>query len=899
MNNEKFKQYLPYISAIILFLVLSFAYFPEVIQGKQLNQHDKQTWRGSSHEIYQYKEKNGEHSQWTNSMFGGMPSYLVTNYAPNNFATKIYKKLDFNHKIRPASYVFLYLIGFFIALLFFGINPWLSIVGALAFGFSSYFFIIIEAGHITKVFALAFMAPIIAGIYYSYKKNALIGALLSMFFLALQLSVNHLQITYYTLLIVIVFMIFEVVETVKDKTYRKFIKSSLFLLVAALVAVTVNFSNIITTYDYGKDSIRGKSELKFNEGNKTSGLDKDYATGWSYGKAETFDLLIPNLYGGASGTELSTSSNIYKALKDGGYKNPEKIIESMPTYWGPQPSTSGPVYIGALVVFLFILGMFLVKGRLKWWLLTATILSLMLAWGKNFMFLTDFFLDYFPLYNKFRTVSMILVIAEFTMPLMAVLALKNIIEKKSSKEQIFKAVKYSVAILVALILILLIPGLLSFESSKDAQYLPANLIPALEADRASMFRMDALRSLVLIFVGAGTIWAYINEKIKLHILYIVLGVAILGDLWTVNKRYINAKDFVDSYVAKNPFKKSTADKLILQDKDPDFRVLNVAVSTFNDASTSYYHKSIGGYSGVKMRRYQELIDYKISNDIQNFKSVLKKGLTDSILSAKLAELSTLNMLNTKYFIYNPVASPIPNPYAYGNAWFVNKYKIVESADDEICALYNPDKIKEVNSLLKEKEKIENNIRNLQTELQKLQKEKNKSEEINKIKNKLNPLYSQYSIVQSKLSATTNFNPRENLIVNKEFNKQLEGFEFKHDSTATIKLLSYAPNKLAYESSAKTPQLAAFSETYYAKGWNAYINGKPTTHFRGDWILRAMIIPAGKNKIEFKFEPQVWKTGNRVSLIGSIIFMLLIIGGIAYEIVKQKSQEKATLRSDKN
>ena len=891
MNNDKIKKYLPYISAVLLFLILSFIYFPEVIEGKQLNQHDKQTWKGSSHEIYQYKEKTGEHSQWTNSMFSGMPSYLVTNYAPNNIAAKIYREIDFRHKLRPASYVFLYLIGFFIALLFFGVNPWLSIVGALAFGFSSYFFIIIEAGHITKVFALAFMTPIVAGIYHAYKKNALAGALLSMVFLSLQLSVNHLQVTYYTLLIVLIYMIFEVIETVREKSYQKFIKSSAFLFVAAMIAVMVNFSAIITTYDYGKDSIRGKSELTFNEGNKTSGLDRDYATAWSYGKAETFNMLIANMYGGASGSELSTSSHMYKTLSEGGYKNPEAAIKSMPTYWGLQPFTSGPVYIGALVIFLFVLGLFLVRGAIKWWLLTATILSILLAWGKYFAPLTDFFLDYFPMYNKFRTVSMILVIAEMTMPLLGILALKNIIEKKSSKEEIFKAVKYSVAILGGLILILLIPGLLSFESAGDSRYLPENLIPALEADRASMFRMDALRSLLLIFVGAGIIWAYINEKIKLHVLYVVIGLAVLVDLWSVNKRYLNSNDFVEAFTAKTPFKKSAADKSILTDKALDYRVLNLAVSTFNDASTSYFHKSIGGYHGAKMRRYQELIDYKISDDISNLKSVFNDKLTDSILYAKLSELSTLNMLNTKYFILNPNAPAVSNPYTYGNAWFVKNIKVVENADEEICGLYNPDKIQEVKQILKEKETTESKIKNMQSEIQTLQKQKNKSSEINKIKNELNKIYQEYGIASAKLTELTNFNPKETAVVNKKFAEQVKGFTYQPDSTASIKLLSYAPNKLVYESTAKTDQIAVFSEIFYAKGWNAYVNGKLTPHFRADYVLRAMKIPAGKNKIEFKFEPQIWKTGNTVSLIGSIIFILLLLGGIAFEIKKKANNSQ--------
>jgi hypothetical protein len=463
------KKSLPYLIAIILFLVISFVYFPEVIQGKKLNQHDVQTFKGSAKEIMDYKEKTGEHSLWTNALFGGMPSYLVANYAPSNVVKYIYNVLEFNQKIRPASFLFLALLGFFIALLLFDLKPWLAVAGASAFAFSSYFLIIIEAGHITKVLAMCFMPPIIAGVHYAYHKKAWIGAIVLMLFLALQLLVNHLQITYYTLLIILIYLIFELFRTFKEKIVKNFIKTSLILFAGALIAASTNFSQLITAYDYGKDSTRGKSELTFDKENQTSGLDKDYATDWSYGKLETLNLLIPNLMGGASGGPLSENSEMYKELKKIGAPNVKNIIERMPTYWGPQPFTSGPVYLGAVIVFLFVLGLFLVKGNLKWWLLTVTVFSIVLAWGKNFMFLTDFFLDYFPGYNKFRTVSMILVIAQFSIPVLGILALKNIIEKKVTAQEIFKAIKWSVGILGGIILLLLInPGILSFKGSDDA-----------------------------------------------------------------------------------------------------------------------------------------------------------------------------------------------------------------------------------------------------------------------------------------------------------------------------------------------------------------------------------------------------------------------------------------------
>ena len=825
--NKKRTEYLPYIVGVVLFLFLSLSYFYPQIEGKKLVQHDKKTWLGGANEIRQYEKNTGEHSFWTNSMFGGMPSYLVTNYNPSNVTKYLYEIIDLGHKMRPASFVFMLLFGFFIALLLFGVDPWLSIVGAVAFGFSTYFFIIIEAGHITKVAALAFTAPIVAGIYHTYRKDILKGTLVTTVFLALQLLVNHLQITYYTLIIVLVYLVFELIYTYKNKTYKKFLKASVFLLTGALIAVSTNFSQIITTYDYGKDSIRGKSELTDNQHNKTSGLDKDYATAWSYGKLETFDLLIPDLMGGASTGSLDKESNTYKQLKKLGAPNADNIIKNMPLYWGPQPFTSGPVYIGALVIFLFVLGMFIVKGNIKWWLFTATLLSILLAWGKNFNFLTDLFLDYFPMYNKFRTVSMILVIAEFTIPLLGILALKNIIEKKTEKKEILNALKWSLVILGGVILILLIPGILSFKSSNDAQMFknwPQELVSALEKDRASLFRSDAFRSLIFILIGAGAIWAYVSEKIKKEWLMLIIGLAVFVDLAFVDSRYLNSEDFVSARKEKQPFKKTEADKFILKDKDPDFRVLNLTVSPFNDASTSYFHKSVGGYHGAKLRRYQDLIDRVLKNEISYLIQTLQqKDLSEQDVMLALSNLNAVNMLNTKYIIVDPNTFPILNNFRLGNAWFVSYIKSVKNADEEINAV------------------------------------------------------------------AENFNPKLTAVVAEKFKDNF--FKFHKDSSATIKLTKYKPNYLSYESKTESNQLAVFSEIYYAKGWKSYIDGKPAPHFRADYVLRAMKIPARVHKIEFKFEPDIWKTGNTISIIGSIFFVLFILGGIFFTVKKKKKIDK--------
>ncbi len=828
------KKSIPYITAIVIFLILSFAYFPDAIEGKKLLQHDKQTFKGGSKEIVDYNKKTGEHTLWTNSMFSGMPAYLISNHTPYNIAKYIHRYINGHSKLRPVNFIFLALLGFFIALLLFGVDPWLSIAGAAAFGFSTYYLIIIGAGHLSKVSAIAYMPPIIAGVYYAYKKDKFKGAVIVMFFLALQLYRNHLQITFYTLLTILIYIIFEAVSSFRKKELKRFFAASSFLTIGALVSILLNFTNLAVTYDYAKDSIRGKSELSVNKKNQTSGLDKDYAVAWSYGKTETLNLLIPNLTGGSSIGKLYEDSEMYKELKKLGINSAGEIVKHMPTYWGPQSSVSGPVYIGAVLIFLFIFGLFTVKGNIKWWIVTATVLAILLAWGKHFMFFTDLFLNYFPAYNKFRTLSMILVIAEFTIPLLAVIAVQNIAGKKTSKQDALKALKWSLGILSGIIIILLInPGILSFKSDTDAMWFIKNFglkndessqqavytfISALEKDRASLFRADAWRSLGFIFVTAGILWLFIIEKLNQTSLVIGLGVLILVDLWPVDKRYLNSDNFVSARKEKVPFKPSFADKFILKDTDPDFRVLNLTVNPFNDASTSYFHKSIGGYHGAKLRRYQELITYGINREINQLVKTVNTSTSEFEIKTALMNLSILNMLNTKYFIINPDMLPIMNKYNLGNAWFVNEIKEVDNADEEI---------KSVNR----------------------------------------------------------FNPERTAIVNKQFKNLF--FKFKKDSSATIKLISYEPNKLEYKTKANSPQLAVFSEIYYAKGWNAYVDGKLAPHFRADYVLRAMKIPEGKHIVIFKFEPVLWAKATKVSLIGSLLFIFIILFWIFYEIKKQK------------
>ncbi|HBX51950.1 MAG: hypothetical protein A2275_00405 [Bacteroidetes bacterium RIFOXYA12_FULL_35_11] len=809
MQKINLKKILPHIVAIVLFLVMSYVYFYPQIQGKTLLQSDMRNYYGMAREVFDYREATGEQILWTNALFGGMPAYLISVRYDANIFTKV---ISFIHFLcdRPANFIFMYLLGFYITLLAFKVDPWLSIAGAIAFALSSYFFIIIDAGHSSKANAIGYMAPIIAGVYLAYNKKILLGAIITGFFLAIQLLVNHLQITYYTFLIILVFVIFQFIFMFRRKEMMQFMKASAALIFVAMLAVGSNAGSILNTYEWGKDSMRGKSELTLDDKdniNKTTGLDKDYATSWSYGKAESFTLLIPNFMGGSSHGELSTSSDTYELLKQGYGEQAKQVVKQLPLYWGEQPFTSGPVYVGAIVCFFFILGLFIVKGHIKWWLLTITVLALFLAWGRNFMWFSEIFLDYFPGYNKFRTVSMILIIVEFTMPLLAILAIHTIFSKKITKEELMKPFKYTLFALGGLVLLLaLLPGLFfDFTSAGDAPYQQnPQFLAALISDRESIFRTDAIRSLVFILLAAGIVYAFLKEKIKVQYAYLAFALLFLFDLWPICKRYMNSDSFVTKQEVKKPFQPSQANLDILQDKDPNFRVLNLAANTFNDASTSYFHKSVGGYHGAKLKRYQEMIEHHISKNNRE----------------------VWNMLNTKYLIVpvkDQTPKAMPNPEALGNAWFVKQFRLVANADSEILAL---DK----------------------------------------------------------------FKAAEEAIIDKRFENEVKNLTINTDTNAFIKLTSYHPMKLSYEAKATSDQLAVFSEIYYDKGWNAYLDGKLVPHIRANYILRAMKIPAGDHKIEFKFEPKSYSVGNKISLASSISLILLSLGIIVWEIIGKRKEE---------
>ena len=780
----QFSKVKPHIIIIILFALISFAYFSPLIEGKSIDGHDIKTWIGMSKEISDFRDSSGTEALWTNSMFSGMPAYQISVKYSSNLVRYIDKVITLGFP-RPANILFLYLLGFYLLLLSLKVDYRIAAVGAIAYAFSSYFFIIIQAGHMTKAHAIAYLPMVVASVIYTYRGKLLLGGVLTALTVALELYSNHLQITYYLIFILIFIGLYQLFYDYNNKNLPSFFKRSAVLILAALLATGTCFTRLKTTMDYGKDSTRGKSELTNNIENKTKGLDKDYATQWSYGIAETMTLLIPNFHGGASQGELSTDSETYNALKRS--PNAKKIIKNLPLYWGDQPIVSGPTYAGAIVIFLFLLSLFLLKGRFKYWILTLTILSIFLAWGKNFMPLTELFLDFFPGYNKFRAVSMILIVAEFTLPLLAFLAFNNFIFSDANKLSKIKSLKNSFFVTGGITLLFsLAPNMFFDFVGVNDSVLASNGWPveALQSDRASMLSSDAWRSFFFVSLAFLSLFLFIKNKVSSNNIILVFAVLLLLDMWTINKRYLNDSHFIRSSKIKTPYKATQADNYILSDNDPNFRVFNQSVSTFNDASTSYFHKSIGGYHGAKLKRYQELIDSHIS-----------KG-----------NMQVLNMLNTKYFILQTGKVNI-NPNVLGNAWFIKDVKIVENADDEILAL-------------------------------------------------------------------NDFDASSIAVIDKRFQSFLG--EFSEDSSSNIKLDEYQPNYLRYSSVSTKNQIAVFSEVYYDKGWNSYIDGELVSHFRANYILRAMNIPKGNHTIEFRFEPEIFKIGERISLASSILLIISLI-----------------------
>ena len=795
------KKFLPDLIAILAFIVISFIYFfPAITEDRILFQHDTVAGAGAGQEAKEYYERTGERTRWTNALFGGMPTYQMSpsydSTEPLTFVQKVY------HLFLP-NYVwltFIMMLGFYILLSALGIPAWLAGLGGIIWGFSSYFFILIAAGHIWKFITLAYIPPTIAGIVLAYRKKYLLGGIITALFMAMQILSNHVQMTYY-FLFVILFMVGAFFEDAwRKKELPQFFKATGVLIVAGLIGVSINLSNLYHTYEYSKETMRGKSELKYEGAaakQTSSGLNRDYITQWSYGIGETFSLLVPNVKGGAS-VPLSRSE---KAMEKA---NPmySSLYSQLTQYFGDQPMTSGPVYVGAFVLMLFILGCFIVKGPMKWALLGATIFSILLSWGKNFMGLTDFFIDYIPMYNKFRAVSSILVIAEFTIPLLAILTLKEILTKPELLKEKLKYIYISFGLTGGLALLFAIAPRLFFptyipgnEMAALQNALPADqlspIIANLEEMRVHLFTSDAWRSFFIVTIGTLLLLAYNAKKLKATWTVAAIALLCLGDMWSVNKRYLYDEQFIPKSEQTATFRKTQTDELILQDPSLDYRVLNFAGNTFEENNTSYWHKSVGGYHAAKLRRYQEMIDHHIAKEMQAaYQEVATAGgQMDSVNAAKFP---VLNMLNTKYFIF-PAGQqgqtvPIENPYTFGNAWFIDKIQYVNNANEEIDAIG-------------------------QVDLQ------------------------QTAIVDSK------------------FKEALKGVnEGYKDSLSTIRLTSYEPNQLVYETSSPQDGIVVFSEIYYP-GWTATIDGKPADIARADYILRAMNVPAGKHTIEMRFDPQ--------------------------------------------
>lgn len=662
-----------------VFLLITTIYFYPLLEGKDLIQGDVVTNDGMSKELKDHHKATGEYAYWTNSMFGGMPAYQIFGPTPANIYFYIGQSIQQPLPYFTFAIILMALICFYILLSTLGFSKVLAAIGAFAYAFASYNVIIIEAGHITKAYAIAIMPLVIAGFLQTYRGKYLFGALLTSIGLGMNLAQNHVQITYYIALALGVYVLVEFIYSIKERTLPKFAKATATIFAAVILAIIPNFYDIFYTYDYGKESTRSKSELTNVASNASGGLDKDYAFMWSYGKMETFTLLIPNFNGGSSHSELSKNSNLYQALKSNGVDNQQasQLIKSAPTYWGDQPFTSGPVYAGAIICFLFVLGLLIIPGRNKWWLLAAGIIGVMMSWGKNFPFLNDLLFNYLPGYNKFRTVSMSLVIPSFTMVFLALMALKAFFEEKLDAKKIQKSMVIALASTAGVALVFLLFGgsVFSYSAQGDGQMYGINpspqwLVDAVMADRASMFRMDALRTIVFILVAFGAMWLFLKSKLSKTVTISIIAAAIVLDIWLVDTRYLSASDFKSKHSVNNATAETDIDLSIKQDPDLSYRVFNVAGNPFNDSRTSLFHKSIGGYHGAKLRRYQEVIDHQFSKNMN---------------------VKVLNMLNVKYFIAPPQEQGADvqiqrNVAALGNAWFIDTLKVVENADAEMASL---------------------------------------------------------------------------------------------------------------------------------------------------------------------------------------------------------------------
>lgn len=833
---EALKKWLPDVAAIVLFAAISFAYFfVPVTQGKILYRHDSSAGRGAGQEQLEYKKRTGETPRWTNALFSGMPTYQT---APSYKSTDgLSKVVDAYHLWLPENvwFVFAYLLGFYILLRAFDFRQHLAVLGSVIWAFSSYFLIIIAAGHIWKVYALAYLPPMIAGLVLCYRGKYLWGFIVTALFTAFEVIANHVQMTYYYLFVIFFMVLAFLVEAIKEKQLPRFFKATAVCAVAALIGIAINASNLYHTWQYSKESMRGKSELvKKNSANQTnSGLERDYITQWSYGIGETWTLLIPNTKGGASVPMIANSIVLEKG--DPMYSS---IYKQIGQYWGEQPGTSGPVYVGAFVLMLFFLGLFIVKGPMKWALLAATILSVLLSWGRNFMPMTDFFIDYVPMYAKFRTVASILVIAEFTIPLLAMLALKRIVDEPDllAKKMKYVYICYALTAGIAVLFALMPGAFFDFVSSAELRALsqfPQEELQPLLANltdlRQQIFSADCWRTFWVITLGTLMLLLFRIRKLKAS--YMIGGILVLCliDLWTVDKRYLNDDMFVPKSERDAPQSLTQTDEEILKDQSLDYRVLNFATNTFNENETSYYHKSVGGYHAAKLRRYQEMIERYISPEMQKTMTAVAEAEGDMTAVKGDSICPVLNMLNTKYFILplqGGSTAPLQNPYAYGNAWMVHKIQFVDNANQE-------------------------------------------------------------------LDAVGKIDLRREAVADKKFAEQLKAVpaDAVADTTATVTLTKYEPNQLEYDVKSDKGGVVVFSEIYYP-GWTATIDGQPASLGRVNYILRAMNVPSGQHKVVLSFFPKSVDITETIAYVafGLLIVMLLVVCWIEWKKNRQQPSE---------
>jgi len=811
---------------LLAFLALAVVYMSPVLDGKVLSQHDMIQYEGMKQELNDFQEETGESSQWTNSLFSGMPAFHV---GPTGSKTTVFRELAKVFRLggatdNPIVILFTYLICFYILLITLRVSPWLSAIGAIAFALSSYNLIILQPGHISKAYAIAYMAPVVAGILHTYRGKYLTGGLLFVLGLGIEVYYNHLQITYYLVLLSLIIVLSLGVNALMEKQLKKFLMASGVLLIAALLAILPNLSSLWVNYEISKQSLRGAPELTLDKENQTSGLDKDYALSWSYGKVETFSLMIPYMTGGktaAMGENERAMEKVSPQMKE--------TIAGQNQYWGAKASTAGDNYSGAIVVFFFVLGLLLIKGPLRWWILISSLLSIMLAWGSNFPALSHFFLDHVPFYNKFRTVEMTLVIVCFNIPLLAFLALDRITRDPDLIAKNRNQFLLAFGLTGGLSLIFfLVPGIFNFFTEREQlvfnqQLQGANVqyasqfrqfMDELEAARIYIFRHDAIRSFILISIAFGLTWYFANKKLKIAWFLGALAVLVTLDLWLIDQRYLNKDNFVSERQQENSWALTQADEIIHQDEDIHYRVANLTVSPWMDGTTSYHHKSIGGYHGIKLRRYQDLIDVYLSQGLQSIVEVLNAQPTPALVDSVLAEQQVLNMLNTKYLILNPSSAPLRNLHAMGHGWLVKDIKLVANPDEEYLALGNTD-------------------------------------------------LSQVAVVDSRF-------------------EELVPDRFRHEElTGSVTLTEYLPNRMSYNVNVGQPTLVVFSDIYYEGGWKASIDGEAVSHLRANYILRALPVEAGNHKVEFEFVFEPFEKGEKISAAGSVIILLIFLGLLGY------------------